>query len=179
VISRARRGARHERGFTVTHLLVSVVALAVLLVVVLLGVAHRSAPTHHTVTQPTVTPGLEPVLRTLNDDLANTVHAIPYDTNGCGHGKGQRALVSFVADGSAPERASWYVELRGGHSVLVHRDCRNGSGRVQQSGIVTEVNGTPIVACTPNCGRFENIRFSYDGPRGLASVVAYRGGAKQ
>jgi len=173
--ARGASGARNERGFTVVHLLGSVVALELLLALVLVVVAHQSSPARHPLTQPTVTPGLEPVLRTLNKDVAGTAHAIPYDTNGCGHGKGQRAVVSFVADGSAPERASWYVELHDGRSVLVHRDCRNGTMR--QSGIVTEVNGTPVVTCTPSCGRFDTVRFAYDGPRGLSSVVAYRSGA--
>jgi hypothetical protein len=164
------RGVRHERGFTTAHLLTGVAAIAV--AVVLLVVATSSRPAHRKTPPPTATSPIEPVLRALDRDVADTVHALIRDTNGCGHAEHQRAVVSFLADGSAPKRASWYVEHHDGKTVLVRRECRNG--HVVASGVVAPVIGTPLVACTPNCGHFDSVRFSYDGPKGLASVVAYR-----
>src|SRR3954452_14212727 len=101
-VPRAARRAPDQRGFTVTHLLAAIVAVALLLVTVLVIAGTQRSSSHRRATPPTVTPGLQPVLRTLNQAVARTTHAIPYDTNGCGHAKGQRAVVSFLADGAAP-----------------------------------------------------------------------------
>ncbi|HEY1740008.1 MAG TPA: hypothetical protein VGI86_14935 [Acidimicrobiia bacterium] len=169
----ASRNATDEHGLTVTHMLTAVVAVGVALVALFLAI--RPSPAGHTTATPaTVAPALQPVLHALQHDVSDTVHAILLDTDGCGHAHGQRAVVSFLADGSAPERASWYVEVHGGATQLVRRDCRNGS--MVASGVVTAVAGRPLVACNPSCGRFQQIRFSYDGPNGLTSVVAYRSG---
>ncbi|HEY3834491.1 MAG TPA: hypothetical protein VGO03_19515 [Acidimicrobiia bacterium] len=154
-------------------MLTAVVALGVAMVALFLAI-RPSSPGHTTSTTATVVPTLQPVLHALQHDVNDTVHAVLLDADGCGHAAGQRAVVSFLADGSAAERASWYVEMHGGDSQLVRRDCRNGT--LVASGVVTAVDGRPLVACTPSCGHFQQIRFSYDGPTGLTSVVAYRSG---
>ncbi len=169
-----RPAAPNEQGLTVTHMLTAVVGIGVAMVALFLAIKPaspgRSAP------QATTPAAVQPVLGTLQRDVSRTVHAILLDTGGCGHKPQQRVVVSFLADGSAPARASWYVERHGGESQLVHRECRNGA--VAASTVVTAAEGRPLVACTPSCGRFQSVRFSYDGPNGLTTVVAYRRGAK-
>ena len=161
-----------EHGVTVTHLLTAVVALGLALVVLFLVIGPSSS--RHA-TKPAAPEAVQPVLRALQQDVGHTVHALVLDTDGCGHAHQQRAVVSFLSDGSAPERASYYVEQHDGDWKLVRRDCRNGA--MVDSGVVTSVTGRPLVACTPSCGHFQTVRFSYDGPHGLTTVVAYRGGA--
>src|SRR4051812_47832003 len=161
--------APDERGFTVGQLLTGVVAALVLAVLVF--AFTRPSGTHRPPAAEVDAP-VRPVLVALHRDVAATVHALVSDPEGCGHRKGQRAVVSFLADGSAPLRSSWYVVTRGHGTVLLREVCHNGA--VESTQAVTAVSGTPLVACTPSCGRFETVRFSYTGPHGLTSVVAYR-----
>ncbi len=171
-VPRARTAVLDERGLTATHMLGVVVALGVAIVAMFLAIKPDAS--HHATTKPTAPPAVEPVLGPLQHDVTHTVHALLLDHDGCAHAPRQRAVVSFLADGSAPERASWYVEQHEGEWQLVRRDCRNGT--LVGSGVIAPVVGHPIVACTPSCGHFETVRFSYDGAHGLTTVVAYRGG---
>src|SRR4051812_6222404 len=95
-LTRARRGAHDERGFTVAQLAVSLTAALVLAAVVFMasrpGSSHRSQP------KASIDTNVRPVVTALNRDVAATQHVLPYDVEGCAHQRGQRAVVSFLAD---------------------------------------------------------------------------------
>ena len=92
-------------------MLTAVVAMGVAIVALFPRSSRR--PGRSTTTTSTVVSTLQPVLNALQHDVDGTVHAILLDSDGCGHANGQRAVVSFLADGSAPAAG-----------VVVRRDAR-------------------------------------------------------
>ena len=166
--------AANERGLTVTHMLTAVVAMGVAIVALFLVVKPSPrGPQHRHEADGGVDPpaGAERAATRYRRHRAR--HPARY--------RRVRPRQGSAGGGVIPRR-----RLRARAGVVVRRDCTTATrssctaicrnGVLVASNVVAAVTGRPLVACTPTCGHFQQIRFSYDGPTGLTSVVAYRSG---